>query len=92
VGFGPEFATCFEMYDGEAVIAALMREAERNPRLAAGIRTLFGGDEPVSWTQICGRFSHVATASLPAQATSLRVEAQRRFESLLAAERSGGAP
>ncbi len=32
------FDTCFEMGDGDAVYAGLLRRAKKNPRLAANIR------------------------------------------------------
>jgi hypothetical protein len=31
------FDTCFEMYDGEAVAVALLRRAERSPKIAANL-------------------------------------------------------
>ena len=66
---------CFEMFDGEAVVVALLRRAENNPRLknaiARGWSELRDGF-PVSWMEHADRHAAIPTQELPVLAASLR--------------------
>ena len=62
------------MYDGDAVVTALMREAETDERLAVGIRGMFRGKMPESWIATAAEYA--AVKDLPALAQKLRSRAK----------------
>lgn len=47
---------CFEMFDGDAVVAALVRRAEKNPNLHAGIAKAFSSGFPASWIETAQKY------------------------------------
>jgi hypothetical protein len=49
------FDTCFEMYDGDAVAAALVRRAERTPKLAANLPRYLGESAKAAADRFAGR-------------------------------------
>ncbi len=69
------FDTCFEMFDGDAVVVALVRRARKNPRLLAAIAR--GWSElvdgvPASWHEKATQHSAIPTRELPTLARTLR--------------------
>lgn len=73
------FDTCFEMADGDAVVAALVRRAEKNPKLKAAIVSCwpsYGGEYAPSWKQAAGELKHVPTRKLREAAR----EQRQRFD------------
>ncbi len=69
------FDTCFEMADGDAVVAALIRRAEKNPKLKAAIVSGWsscGGDYAPSWKQAAEELKDVPTRKLHEAARAQR--------------------
>jgi len=66
------FDTCFEMSDGELVVTALIRRAEKNPRLAQAIRRMMGVDGVELWQRSAAKWAHVPTRQLAAVARAER--------------------
>jgi len=60
------FDGCFENSDGEAVVAALVRRAEKNPRLAANL-----------WRYVCRQSAEEAAARLAGKNLAREAEAMR---------------
>ncbi|MTJ93896.1 MAG: hypothetical protein F8N36_13715 [Desulfovibrio sp.] len=58
------FDTCFEMYDGAAVVTALVRRAEKNPRLHSAIAAQWREGFPQSWKDTAAQFAAVPTRRL----------------------------
>lgn len=72
------FDNCFENHDGDAVAAALVRRAEKNPRLAANL-----------WRYLCRQTAEEAAAKLAGknlaeEAARMRAEAKASFEEFMA--------
>lgn len=65
---GRAFDTCFEMCDGDAVVTALVRKADHDPRLAKAMGT--------TWLSACRRtamqYNDVPTSQLSVLARRLR--------------------
>ncbi len=64
-----EFNNCFEMYDGEYVVAALMRRAKKDPVFKAAILKDFstasdGAWERVPWHKTADKLSRLSDAQL----------------------------
>lgn len=55
---------CFEMFDGDAVVVALVRRARKNPRLHQAIAAQWGGTFPQSWLTIADRHRDIPTSQL----------------------------
>ena len=72
------FDTCFEMNDGAAVVTALVRRAENNPRLYSAISAQWSDGFPQSWMDTAVRFASVPTARLQELAAVLRSNDGRR--------------
>jgi hypothetical protein len=67
------FDNCFENYDGDAVCAALIRRAERNPKIAANIwRYLHRATAEAAAEKLAGRNLAEAAAELRARANGGR--------------------
>jgi hypothetical protein len=72
---GRHFAACFEMADGDAVITALIRRADKNSRLRAAILREFvsaGGDYPNSWKAVAEPLKDIPTRKLSLAAAEQR--------------------
>lgn len=75
------FDDCFEMYDGEFVVTALMRRAASDPQLKAEIlrdmSVASGGVwENVPWQNAAAKYRHVSDASLADLAAQRQIEAE----------------
>jgi hypothetical protein len=71
------FDGCFEMFDGEAVVTALVRRARKNPRLCAAIARGWSDLKdglPVLWVETAERYAH--HSDLSALASELRTKAK----------------
>lgn len=73
--------TCFEMFDGDAVVVALVRRARKNPRLLAAIAK--GWSElvdgvPASWHAQAEQHKAVPTGELATLAQTMREAATVR--------------
>lgn len=78
---GRAFANCFENGDGDVVAAAVMRRAEKNPKIAANA---FRALNESAVKQNMATYAGVATRDLPAAAARLRAEHKAAFERALA--------
>jgi hypothetical protein len=78
------FDTCFEMNDGAAVVTALVRRAQNNPKLHAAIASQWSGVFPTEWLETAAKHAAIPTPALPALAHELRTEGERRFNQFLA--------
>lgn len=76
------FDSCFEMFDGDAVVTALVRRALKNPRLHQAIAKTFGGTFPQGWIDTASEYEAISTRRLPHLAEQLRQEAYARLPSL----------
>ena len=77
------FDTCFEMNDGDMVVAALVRRAFADPagKLALNLFKILVEDKA---KETAARLSHVATRDLPTVAADARREAKKQFDEWLA--------
>jgi hypothetical protein len=73
------FDTCFEMADGDAVVAALVRRSAKNPKLRAAIASQYRDGFPQGWTNTAARLAHVPTRGLPVEARRQRAAFALRF-------------
>jgi hypothetical protein len=58
------FDTCFEMFDGDAVVTALVRRARKNPKLYAAIIQEWRGVFPQGWIDCAERYAATPTRKL----------------------------
>lgn len=75
------FDTCFEMGDGDAVVTALIRRADKNPRLREAILREFvsrGEDYPSSWKAAAESLTDIPTRKLHLAAAVERAQFQLR--------------
>ncbi len=77
------FDTCFEMHDGAAVAAALLRRAEKNPQGNLA-RNLFKFLSESVVRQDAEALAHVPTRDLPRAAAEIRAKAREEFEAFMA--------
>jgi hypothetical protein len=59
------FDACFAMADGDVVVTALVRRADRNPDLASAIAARCGGRFPADWRKAAERYTHLGCHALP---------------------------
>lgn len=85
------FDSCFEMYDGDAVVVALVRRASKNEKLHAAIARDWGGTFPALWLDTARKYEDIPTRQLAALAAQIRAENEARFESWLAEQTSAAA-
>lgn len=73
-----ELDNCFEMYDGEFVVVALMRRAARNPDLMAALRAEFSQVSPSewSWLRTVEKHKRIPDHKLPEMAAQAQIEAE----------------
>lgn len=74
------FDNCFENSDGNAVVAALLRRAEKNPKLAANLPRYINAK---SLVDLKGAY---AGRNLVDVAREQRAESEARFQAMLAAQ------
>lgn len=65
------FDTCFEMYDGDVVAAALYRRAEKNQKLAANLPRYISQNLR---EETIARYAHIPTRKLAEEAARVRAE------------------
>jgi hypothetical protein len=65
---------CFEMWDGDIVVTALVRRAAKNPKLYAAIARQWRDGFPQSWIDTAAKYAHVKTRQLPDIAAAIRAE------------------
>ena len=65
---------CFEMWDGDLVVTALVRRAMKNRRLWDAIARQWSEGFPKSWLEIAARYAHLKTRELPAAALAIQRE------------------
>jgi len=81
------FDSCFEMFDGDFVVAALMRRAQTDPQLQAGILRLFikaPDFEAVPWQATAKALAHLPDHGLEDAARKARAAAQKQSAETLA--------
>jgi len=66
---------CFENYDGELVVTALVRRSQGNPKLREAIARGWGGVFPQQWIDTAAKWAHVSTRNL---SVSARAERERQ--------------
>ncbi len=80
--------TCFEMYDGAAVVVALVRRARLDGALYAAIASDWSDRFPAEWLDLETKYSHIPTERLVNLARELRAtcygESARRGAAFLA--------
>ena len=70
--------TCFEMYDGAAVVVALVRRARLDHALYVAIASDWSGKFPTEWLELETKYSHIPTERLDNLARELRATAKAR--------------
>ncbi len=73
------FDTCFEMCDGDLVVAALIRRAAKNPNLTQAIEQVMGVDGVEHWRQTAARWVRVSARQLARAAQAERERAADDF-------------
>lgn len=75
------FDTCFEMWDGDAVVTALVRRAAFHPPLHCAIaKHWWGGEFPQSWRDTAAKYAHVPDERLPRLAAEFRDRARAEYD------------
>lgn len=74
------FDTCFEMFDGQAVVTALVRRCEKNAKLQAAVAAQWGGSFPQKWLDTASEYQNISTRKLRDLAAQLRAEANERYK------------
>lgn len=76
------FDTCFEMNDGAYVVAAIMREAEKNPALRAMIGYMFRNIpcyEDIPWQKTAAKLASIPDEDLGKEAAKERQKQREAF-------------
>lgn len=71
---------CFEMFDGDLVVTALVRRAMKNPKLHAAIAKQWGAQFPQSWLDTAMKYAHLTTRELPHAAAYMRASAEQKYK------------
>lgn len=71
---------CFEMFDGDFVVTALVRRAMQNRKLWEAIAKQWRDGFPQSWIDTANKYAHLTTRQLPAAAAAHRDQVQRAFD------------
>lgn len=79
----PTLDACFEMFDGDAVVTALVRRARNNPTLSAAIASQWREGFPQSWVDTEARYASWPTRRLAVLARDLRANGQRESDQRL---------
>ena len=77
------FDTCFGMFDGDAVVTALVRHARTNPTLYEAIAKQWREGFPKSWIETEARYASWTTKRLSILARELRTTGQRASQQFL---------
>lgn len=78
---------CFEMHDGEYVVAALMRAAEADDPLKQAIRRMFSNFatwEEIPWIETAASLAHIPDVALELEAARARRRRQAEFAGYMA--------
>ena len=81
------FDSCFEMHDGDFVVTAIMRRAQTDPELQAGIIRLFINAtdlESVPWNRAATALAHLSDHALEDAARKARADANAQCAETLA--------
>jgi len=70
---------CFEMFDGDLVVAALVRRAMKNRKLWEAIASQWREGFPQSWISTANKYAHLTTRQLPTAAAAARAAAEKRY-------------
>ncbi|RWR30502.1 hypothetical protein D2T29_12590 [Sinirhodobacter populi] len=75
--FGCEFRAVFGQGDGDIVVAAIMRQAEHDPQLRAGIAEYWAGTSwvDIPWHKVSERYTSLSDRALSEAAAWLQAEA-----------------
>lgn len=87
--------TCFEMWDGDLVVAALVRRCNKNTKLKDAVIKSFGGTFPQSWIEAAAKYAHLPRNKLADEARAVRAKAKASCEQYwkeLEAKEPGTAP
>lgn len=79
------FDTCFEMHDGDAVVAALVRRSRSNPLLAANLFRYLCEDSAIATE------ARLAGRKLSDAAREMRAKAKAEFETWIASQKANAA-
>lgn len=72
--------SCFEMWDGDAVVTVLVRRAMKNRRLWDAIASQWSGAIfPQSWIDTATEYAHIPTRSMPKLAAQMQEQAEARY-------------
>lgn len=71
--------SCFEMFDGDIVVTALVRRAAKNPKLHAAICKQWSGKFPQLWIETADKYSCIPTKNLQDKAKEIRALAAARY-------------
>ena len=71
---------CFEMFDGDLVVTALVRRAMKNRKLWEAIARQWSAGFPQSWIDTANKYAGISTRNLPAAAAKMRADAESRWE------------
>ena len=71
---------CFEMFDGDFVVTALVRRAMQNRKLWEAIAKQWREGFPQSWVDTANKYAHLKTRQLPTAAQTLRATKQASFD------------
>lgn len=66
------FDSCFECFDGDAVVVALVRQFDHVPGLKTGVSSWAGGNVPNSWTALAEKYRDLPDDQLEGLAADLR--------------------
>ena len=83
--------SCFEMYDGDFVVAVLVRRAMKNPKLHAAIAREWNGEFPQQWIETANKYSHLKTRQIPFAAAEQRAKSEAEFAQWLESQQAKSA-
>jgi hypothetical protein len=72
--------SCFEMHDGDLVVSALVRRAQKNQQLHDAISKQWRGAFPQQWLDTSAKYSDVPTRKLAEKAAEVRRLAAESFD------------
>lgn len=79
------FDTCFEMFDGDLVVTALVRRCEKNEKLKGAIARRWADRKfPQDWIDTAAKYADVPTRKLADKAAEVRAKAHKETERWLA--------
>lgn len=79
---GRAFDTCFEMWDGDAVVTALVRKAQHDPDLKRAIARGWSAtapELPPGWLETAAKYADVTDRGLGKVAAKIRAEREKQY-------------